>query len=138
MCCFDDFEEAVDDESENDDSDDDSDDDDSEDDEADDAEAEDDEAESHAIENAEAKPYKIKLSIGKVRFDNSPIKMPCPHGHLIGKTCLMQLIDAEILTCPMCRFKIHTRKSDLIRKDHPGTPRGVRADQVVVQYSIWD
>jgi hypothetical protein len=138
MCCFDDFEEAVDDESENDDSDDDSDDDDSEDDEADDAEAEDDEAESHAIENAEAKPYKIKLSIGKVRFDNSPIKMPCPHGHLIGKTCLMQLIDAEILTCPMCRFKIHSRKSDLIRKDHPGTPRGVRADQVVVQYSIWD
>lgn len=89
-------------------------------------------------ENDEAKPHEIKLSNGKVRFNNSPVKMPCPHGHLIGKTCLLQLLDAEMRTCPMCRFVIYTPKPDPRRDDHPGLPVGVNADQVIEQYSVWD
>lgn len=46
----------------------------------------------------------IELRSGERAADNSPIKMPC--GHLIGKTCLMQLIDADEHLCPICRKDI--------------------------------
>jgi hypothetical protein len=75
----------------------------------------------------------IELTNGNVQADNSPVKMPCPHGHLIGKTCLMQLIDAEIRLCPMCRFEI---VPDI------GDPRGPLPISFVFgapeQYSVWD
>ena len=48
----------------------------------------------------------IELTNGNVQADNSPVKMPCPHGHLVGKTCLMQMIDAEMRFCPLCRVEI--------------------------------
>lgn len=48
----------------------------------------------------------IELTNGNVQADNSPVKIPCPHGHLIGKTCLMQIIDAEMRSCPLCRVEI--------------------------------
>jgi hypothetical protein len=81
----------------------------------------------------EAQDDIIELTNGKVQADNSPVKMPCPHGHLIGKTCLMQLIDAEIRLCPMCRFEI---VPDI------GDPRGPLPISFVFgapeQYSVWD
>jgi len=43
----------------------------------------------------------IELRSGEVKADNAPAKMPCGPGHLIGKTCLMQLIDSGIRLCPM-------------------------------------
>lgn len=48
----------------------------------------------------------IELKSGEVKADNSPVKLSCPHGHLIGKTCLMQLIDADIHLCPQCRVDV--------------------------------
>ena len=48
----------------------------------------------------------VELRSGEVKADNSPVKLPCGHGHLIGKTCLMQLIDADIHLCPKCRVDI--------------------------------
>jgi hypothetical protein len=152
MCCLDDFEEAEDNESGDDESDDDksdyddsddddsddagaedddSDDDDSEDDEADDDDSEDNEADDEADSN------RIKLSTGKVRFDNSPVKLSCPHGHLIGKTCMMQILDAGMRTCPMCRFVIYT-PNDPREKNHPGLPMGINLENVILPYSVWD
>lgn len=43
----------------------------------------------------------IQLRNADVKADNAPVKMPCGSGHLIGKTCLMQLIDSGIRLCPM-------------------------------------
>ena len=40
----------------------------------------------------------IKLPSEEREPDNSPIQMPC--GHLVGKTCLMQLINADDRFCP--------------------------------------
>jgi hypothetical protein len=81
----------------------------------------------------EAQDDVIELKNGKVQADNSPVKMPCPHGHLIGKTCLMQLIDAEIRLCPMCRFEIAPPKGD---------PRGSFETSFLFgasqDYSVWD
>ncbi|KAH6625895.1 hypothetical protein C7974DRAFT_377342 [Boeremia exigua] len=48
----------------------------------------------------------IELKAGIIQADHVPVKMPCPHGHLIGKTCLTQLIDADIHQCPKCRVDI--------------------------------
>ncbi|KAF3008412.1 hypothetical protein E8E13_001758 [Curvularia kusanoi] len=48
----------------------------------------------------------IELTTGNVQTDNSPVKLPCPHGHLIGKTCLMQIIDSGTRLCPQCRVDI--------------------------------
>ena len=48
----------------------------------------------------------VKLSTGKVMGDHMPIKMPCPHGPLVGKMCLMQIIDADSHRCPVCRTDI--------------------------------
>jgi hypothetical protein len=75
----------------------------------------------------------IELTNGNVQADNSPVKMPCPHGHLIGKTCLMQLIDAEIRLCPLCRFEIVPASGD------PRGPLGaVFSPSPPEQYSVWD
>ena len=48
----------------------------------------------------------VKLRSGEVKADNAPVKMPCGPGHLIGKTCLMQLSDSGIRLCPMCSVDI--------------------------------
>jgi hypothetical protein len=137
-----DDDDSNDDDSDDDDSDDDdSDDDDSDDDDSDDAEAEDHEADDAEAEDNEADDEadsnQIKLSTGKVRFDNSPVKLSCPHGHLIGKTCMMQILDAGMRTCPMCRFVIYTPR-DPRDEDHPGLPLGVNIDNVILPYSVWD
>ena len=82
----------------------------------------------------------IQLMKGSVPTDNSPVKMPCPHGHLIGKTCLMQIIDHKVRLCPYCRFEIVPEGRD---------PRGTtwEAEEnddfvpymlVPEQYSVWD
>ncbi|KAJ8111998.1 hypothetical protein OPT61_g5532 [Boeremia exigua] len=48
----------------------------------------------------------IELRVGEIQADHTPVKMPCPAGHLICKTCLMQLVDADIRLCPKCRVDI--------------------------------
>lgn len=53
-----------------------------------------------------ADKHMVELSTGRVMADHMPVKMPCPHGHLVGKMCLMQIIDANIHRCPVCRTDI--------------------------------
>lgn len=48
----------------------------------------------------------IELHSGEVKADNAPVKLPCGSGHLIGKTCLIQLIDSGIQLYPMCSVDI--------------------------------
>ena len=83
----------------------------------------------------EADDEMIELKNGSVRTDNSPVKMPCPHGHIIGKTCLMQIVDAGDRLCPQCRVEI-VRDVDP-RRRHPGF--GFDAiEHPPVDYSHWD
>ena len=77
----------------------------------------------------------IELKNGSVRTDNSPVKMPCPHGHIIGKTCLMQIVDAGDRLCPQCRVEI-VRDVDP-RRRHPGF-RFDAIEHPPVDYSHWD
>jgi hypothetical protein len=44
----------------------------------------------------------VELHSGEVKVDNVSVKMPCRSGHLIGKTCLMQLIVSSTCLCPIC------------------------------------
>lgn len=48
----------------------------------------------------------VDLRAGEVKADNAPVKMRCGPGHLIDKTCLMELIDAGIHLCPICKVDI--------------------------------
>lgn len=48
----------------------------------------------------------VELSTGEIQADNSPLRIPCAASHLVGKTCLMQLIDAGVHTCQLCREDI--------------------------------
>lgn len=76
----------------------------------------------------------IELKNGSVQADNSPVKMPCPHGHLVGKTCLMQIIDAGDILCPQCRAEIVQIVDP--RGPHPFV--GFADDHLPVEYSDWD
>ncbi|KAF2624741.1 hypothetical protein BU25DRAFT_460912 [Macroventuria anomochaeta] len=48
----------------------------------------------------------VEFRVGEVKLDDNPVKLPCDHGHLIGKTCSMQLIDADDHLCPVRRQDI--------------------------------
>ena len=76
----------------------------------------------------------IELKNGSVQADNSPVKMPCPHGHLIGKTCLMQIIDAGDRLCPQCR-------AEIVRRNDPRSPHpsfGFNAlEYSPIEYEDW-
>jgi hypothetical protein len=83
----------------------------------------------------EAEDEIIELKNGSVQTDNSPVKMPCPHGHLIGKTCLMQIVDAGDRLCPQCRSEI-VRIVDP-RRYHPAVSFHAFKD-LPVKYSDWN
>lgn len=83
----------------------------------------------------EADDEMIELKNDSVRTDNNPVKMPCPHGHIIGKTCLMQIVDAGDRLCPQCRVEI-VRDVDP-RRPHPGFGFGA-IEHPPVDYSHWD
>jgi Zn finger protein HypA/HybF involved in hydrogenase expression len=83
----------------------------------------------------EAEDEMIELKNGSVQTDNSPVKMPCPHGHLIGKTCLMQIVDAGDRLCPQCRSEI-VRIVDP-RQYHPAV-RYHAFKEKAVKYSDWN
>jgi hypothetical protein len=39
--------------------------------------------------------------------DNTPVRAPCPHGHLFGKDCLKEVMCSmrDTMLCPLCRQK---------------------------------
>lgn len=56
---------------------------------------------AHGVETIESYSAEIKA-------DNIPVKMSRGTDHSIGKTCSVQLTDADIYLCPMCAVDIVT------------------------------
>jgi hypothetical protein len=104
--------------------------------ESDDDESDDDDSDDEDFQSRHLPRRHLK---GKLPFDNTSIKLSCPHGHLIGKSCLVQFIDADFWKCPMCRVEIYAPPANPDpRGKHPGIPTAVDADQVTEQYAVWD